>query len=158
MGGMGVWEVAAQRPDLFAAIAPVAGHHKKEKSQWIAERLSASSIRVLHDVTDGTCPIASEETLWKLFKANGHKDFHIVLTSGVGHCNMYEHVYCITLDLYLWFLQRGAVTQCQEADRSAMWGITAPDESREVGISVPKTCFQPTNDGREKHTLCQDPH
>ena len=29
MGGMGTWEIAADNPNLFAAIAPIAAHHKR---------------------------------------------------------------------------------------------------------------------------------
>merc|ERR1712137_312080 len=39
MGGMSTWEVAASAPEVFAAIAPVAAHHKKDRTVHIAEKL-----------------------------------------------------------------------------------------------------------------------
>lgn len=39
MGGMAMWELAAQYPDLFTAIGPVAAHHKKELAQVIVRSL-----------------------------------------------------------------------------------------------------------------------
>merc|ERR1719265_3124156 len=41
MGGMGTWMIGAQRPDLFAAVAPVASYHKSEYREFIAHRLAS---------------------------------------------------------------------------------------------------------------------
>ena len=37
MGGMSTWELGAMKPHLFAALCTVAGHHKREKTEWIAQ-------------------------------------------------------------------------------------------------------------------------
>ena len=106
MGGMGVWELAAQKPKLFAAISPVAAHHKEEMTPLIAHRLRSLPIYAVHDNTDGTCIIAPEKALWQLLRDEGHRDLHTLVTSDVDHCKIHEHAYCITADLYHWFLQR----------------------------------------------------
>lgn len=106
MGGMGAWEVAAQRPELFAALSPVAAHHKKENEVGIAQRLSRTPVFAVHDGTDETCPIGPEARLWDLIQDNGNTDLQTLLTSGVDHCKIHEHAYCISEDLYHWFLKR----------------------------------------------------
>ena len=106
MGGMSTWELGAKRPDLFAAVCPVAGHHKKEKTAWIAQRLMSTSVYCVHDKRDGTCPMAQQEMIWKLFRDNGHPDFDTLLTDGVDHCQVYENAYCVNESLYHWFSQR----------------------------------------------------
>ena len=79
MGGMSAWELGALRPDLFAAVAPVAAHHKKEKAPWIAQRLASTPLYAVHDTTDGTCPmVGGEDTLWDLIRDGGHSDFRRV--------------------------------------------------------------------------------
>ena len=49
MGGMGVWEVGARMSDTFAAIAPVAGHHKAE----VSEHAALGSTRQVGDAGEG---------------------------------------------------------------------------------------------------------
>ena len=106
MGGMSTWELGAKRPDLFAAVCPVAGHHQIEKTVWIAQRLMSTSVYCVHDKRDGTCPMAQQEMIWKLFRDNGHPDFDTLLTDGVDHCHVYENAYCVNESLYHWFSQR----------------------------------------------------
>jgi len=105
MGGMGVWELAMQKPELFAAISPVAAHHKKEMTPLIAHRLRSLPIYAVHDSTDGTCPFPPEQELWQLLRDKGNRDVHELVTSGVDHCKIHEHAYCNTADLYHCFLQ-----------------------------------------------------
>jgi hypothetical protein len=50
--------------------------------------------------------MALQEMIWKLFRENGHPDFDILLTDGVDHCQVYEDAYCVSENLYHWFLQR----------------------------------------------------
>jgi predicted peptidase len=106
MGGMGVWELGARRPELFAAISPVAAHHKTENTPRIAQQLMATPIYAVHDTTDATCPLAPEEALWKLFEESGHHDFRTLRTTGVEHCKIHEQAYCVDEHLYRWFLER----------------------------------------------------
>lgn len=106
MGGMGAWEVASQRPELFAAVSPVAAHHKADRTPLIAQRLNSTPVYAVHDDTDDTCPIKPQEGLWDLLRSNGHRDFTPVILHGVDHCKIHEHAYCHNEDLYHWFLER----------------------------------------------------
>ena len=105
MGGMGAWEVAAHRPELFAALSPVAAHHKKENEAKIAQSLSRTPVFAVHDRTDETCPLGPEARLWDLIKDNGNTDVATLVTIGVDHCKIHEHAYCINEDLYHWLLK-----------------------------------------------------
>ena len=105
MGGMGVWELGARRPDLFAAISPVAAHHQRERTHWLAQRLLSTPVYAFHDDHDGTCPIAPEKVLWQLLQESGHQNFCSLVTTGVDHCKVHEQAYCNSEDLYNWFLE-----------------------------------------------------
>jgi predicted peptidase len=105
MGGMGAWEVAAHRPEVFAALSPVAAHHKKENEAKIAQSLSRTPVFAVHDRTDETCPLGPEARLLDLIKDNGNTDVAMLVTTGVDHCKIHEHAYCINEDLYHWLLK-----------------------------------------------------
>lgn len=105
MGGMSAWELAALRPDLLAAVAPVAAHHKKEKTAWIAQRLSSTPLYTVHDKCDEVCPMAAEQDLWQLLLHNGHSKFKNLVTTGIDHCKIHEQAYCVDEQLYHWLLQ-----------------------------------------------------
>ncbi|CAJ1339694.1 unnamed protein product, partial [Effrenium voratum] len=64
MGGMGCWELAMQRPELFAAVVPVAAYHKPALRSKIAEALSSTPIFAVHSSKDKTCPPAKEKLLY----------------------------------------------------------------------------------------------
>jgi len=105
MGGMGTWEVAAQDPGLFAAIAPVASHHKKDQEMWLVSSLSETSTLVVHSASDETCPQPLEEPLWcELEKCS--KDFHKLVLHNVDHCAMHGEVYGRCQVLYDFLLER----------------------------------------------------
>lgn len=105
MGGMSTWEVGAARPDIYAAIAPVAGHHKAERESLIANQLRTTPIFVVHSSHDDTCPIRGEEHLWEKVKAAGNKKMQISLSTTIDHCSMYERTYCDDTTLFEWLLQ-----------------------------------------------------
>ena len=106
MGGMGAWEVGARNAEIFAAVVPVAGHHKKERAPWIAHRLRFVPIYAIHDALDDTCPISLEQTLWQLLESSGHKNFETNISRGVDHCKIFEQAYCSDDSLYTWLLQK----------------------------------------------------
>merc|ERR1719373_75735 len=91
MGGMGAWEIGAKAPELFAAVCPVAAHHKADRMAYIAQRLKSTPVYVVHDSTDDTCPMAQEEGIWRLFLDMGHPDFRRQITHNVDHCKIHEH-------------------------------------------------------------------
>ena len=105
MGGMSAWELAASRPDIFAAISPVAAHHKQEQSEWIAQRLRYMPLYVVHDTTDGTCPMAPEDQLWQLLQGKGNTQLKKHVTTGIDHCKVHEQAYCVNQDFYNFLLQ-----------------------------------------------------
>ena len=65
MGGMGCWELAMQDPNLFAAVAPVAGYHKEWMRSDIAQALKATPIFAVNSRKDTTCPLAPEMKLYE---------------------------------------------------------------------------------------------
>ncbi len=105
MGGMSTWEVGAMRPDLFAAIAPVAGHHQVQRRAAIASQLCKTPVFAVHSIHDETCPWQVEEGLWYLLmhKENNPR-FQLNITEHVDHCSMHERTYCETTMLYEWLL------------------------------------------------------
>lgn len=58
MGGFGVWLIAAARPDLFAAIAPVSGGApmKGDALNALLEKVKALPVMVVHGSRDGIAP------------------------------------------------------------------------------------------------------
>merc|ERR1712032_64952 len=103
MGGMGTWEVGASAPGLFAAIAPIAAHHKSELRLSIACQLKHKPVFVLHSEADDTCPRQKEQPLWDQFE--GCASFNLTVLPNIDHCKIHEDAYCKTTDLYQWFLR-----------------------------------------------------
>ena len=106
MGGMGVWELGARNSELFAAVAPVAAHHKTGREEFIAKRLMLTPIHAFHDLKDCTCRMKEEEALWKKLAALGHKDFQMCSCVGYGHPLVPHAAYCSNEFLYRWLLER----------------------------------------------------
>ena len=109
MGGVSTWEVAADQPDLYAAIAPVAGHHQESRTTTIAERLCRTPVLVVHSTTDKTCPQQLEEPLWRaLEKAGECARGGSLLQVDLGdhaHCSMFDRAFCDDTTLYEWLLR-----------------------------------------------------
>uniref|UniRef100_A0A7S2HKY5 WW domain-containing protein n=1 Tax=Alexandrium andersonii TaxID=327968 RepID=A0A7S2HKY5_9DINO len=103
MGGMSTWEIASGRPDLYAAIAPVAAHHQAEREAMIANALQRMPIFATHSQTDDTCLFSAEEQLWRLLRDN--PCLEVALTPDVDHCSMYERAYCDECLIYDWLLK-----------------------------------------------------
>ena len=101
MGGMSTWELAAEHPECFAAIALVAAHHKEEKRTSIARRLRSMPIYAIHDREDRTCELDKEKALWNLFDVGM---VNVRITEGRDHCLMHLTAYCESNELYRWFL------------------------------------------------------
>jgi len=103
MGGMGAWELGAQAPELFAAVAPVAAHHKTKLEEWIAARLGKKPVFAMHSATDETCQLEWEEPLWMRF--DNSVLFHKYIVPYTDHLSMFEEAYCKSSELYEWLLQ-----------------------------------------------------
>lgn len=102
MGGMGAWELGAAEPELFAAVAPVAGYHKAEKRPWMLSRLRDKPMMVIHSEVDDTCPKRLEEPLWSNFSTC--ERFQLVIVPHADHCNIHDDAYGKT-DLFQWLLK-----------------------------------------------------
>ena len=109
MGGMSTWEVAADQPDLYAAIAPVAAHHQENRTTTIAEKLCRTPVLVLHSTTDKTCPQQPEEPLWRALEEyaerTGGDSLLQVELAAQEHCGMFEKAFCDDTTLYEWLLR-----------------------------------------------------
>jgi len=106
MGGMSTWELGALRPDLFAAIAPVAAHHNAERTAYIAKQLRHTPIFVVHSNSDDTCPSTKEEPLWNRLLQENNNWLQINLAQNIDHCEMYEKTYCDSPILFERLLSR----------------------------------------------------
>lgn len=107
MGGMGAWEVGSMAPELFAAIVPVAAHHKSELRGHVASRLRETPVYVFHSLSDETCPLINEEPLWVKMAADGNMNryFFLQILQGVDHYNVYDIAYCNDPGMYKWLLE-----------------------------------------------------
>jgi len=99
MGGNGTWNLAMERPDLFAAIAPVCGWGDKN----LVSRVKDVPVWVFHGELDTSVPIArGKEVVEALEKIGGN-----VKTSfypGRGH-DCWHETYNDPI-LYEWFLRQ----------------------------------------------------
>lgn len=103
MGGMSTWEIAAKAPELFAAVAPVAAHHKEDERCFIAEQLQGKPIHAFHSSIDSTCPMLKEELLWNEIEARGTK-VRKTIFDDVDHCSVHDSTYCANAGLFQWML------------------------------------------------------
>lgn len=69
MGGVGTFAILAERPDLFAAAAPVCGGHLPENG----ERIHEVPIWVFHGAKDSTVPVDLSRKMVEAIKAAGGK-------------------------------------------------------------------------------------
>lgn len=104
MGGMGTWELGAMRPDLYAAIAPVAAYHKAERREMLAAALCHTPVFPVHSSADGTCPLTLEEPLWQRLAQEGNDLLQVSVSQAHDHTNMFERAYCDTTMLFDWLL------------------------------------------------------
>lgn len=97
LGGIGTWEIAAQFPDRFAAIAPVCGSVDPAK----ADRLKDVPIWAFHGADDTIVPMDSELITVNRLKSL-KSDIKYTVYPNVGH-NAWEKAYAGS-KLYRWFL------------------------------------------------------
>ena len=107
-GGMSTLEVSAARPDLYAAIAPVAAWHREERTEQIAEQLCRTPVLAIHSSKDETSPKAVEEPLWEALQRIGDHYDGSLLQVELGdhsHCSMFERAFCDDVFVYEWLLR-----------------------------------------------------
>lgn len=90
MGGMGCWEVAAARADLFTAIAPIAAYHKDDMTEFLADKLRLMPIHCVTSTADETCPTEKEEVLHRRLRDNGSQSLDVSRLDNFDHSKMQE--------------------------------------------------------------------
>eukprot|EP00928_Gymnodinium_smaydae_P028086 TRINITY_DN21517_c0_g1_i1.p1 TRINITY_DN21517_c0_g1~~TRINITY_DN21517_c0_g1_i1.p1 ORF type:complete len:626 (+),score=122.66 TRINITY_DN21517_c0_g1_i1:19-1896(+) len=119
MGGMGTWELAAAAPELFAAVAPVAGHHQSARREYIAERLRSMPILSIAVPGDDTCPFADEEALWNLLLEKGNTRLQVYSANGINHAQMFGAAFTKAPVIFEWLLQHRRGDPCAGASDAA---------------------------------------
>ena len=98
-GGNACWEIAAQYPDTFAAMAVVCGMTPLPYAHWLNKSMP---IWVFHGTEDPVIPFSESEDMVDKLKATGF-DVRLTAYEGVGH-NAWERAY-LEEGLYEWFLK-----------------------------------------------------
>lgn len=80
MGGYGSWDLAARRPDSFAAVIPICGGG----DEATADRLAPLPIWCFHGVDDHVVPVERSRTMIAAIEAAGGRAIFSELP-GVGH-------------------------------------------------------------------------
>ncbi|GIP41456.1 hydrolase [Paenibacillus sp. J31TS4] len=80
MGGYGVWDLAAKRPDRFAAIVPICGGGNPK----LAHRLKEVPVWAFHGAEDQGVPFRESEEMVQAVQACGGTA-RLTLYPGVGH-------------------------------------------------------------------------
>ncbi|MFG0243306.1 MAG: dienelactone hydrolase family protein [Phycisphaerales bacterium JB054] len=82
MGGFGSWDLAARKPDWFAAVAPICGGGDPR----VAEQYKGLPFWVWHDEGDPVVPVALSQRMVEAAKAAG-VDVRYSEVSGHGHAS-----------------------------------------------------------------------
>jgi predicted peptidase len=96
MGGYGSWRLAADHPELFAAVVPICGAGKTED----AEKLKSLPIWVFHGTDDKAVPFKRSEEMVNAIKEAGGTSIRFTTLEHIGH-NSWEAAYA-TPELYEW--------------------------------------------------------
>jgi predicted peptidase len=99
-GGNACWEMAAQYPDTFAAMAVVCGMTPLPYAHWIDREMP---IWVFHGMEDPVIPFSESEEMVRKLKAMGYP-IRFTAYEGVGH-NAWEKAY-LEEELYAWFMEQ----------------------------------------------------
>jgi len=96
MGGYGSWRLAADHPELFAAVAPVCGGGKPEDGP----KLKDLPIWVWHGTEDTAVPLKRSEEMVEAIKQAGGTKVRFTVLEHIGHIS-WEAAYTAP-DLYQW--------------------------------------------------------
>jgi len=102
MGGYGAWELAARRPDLFAAVVPICGGGD---TKW-APSLKEVPLWAVHGAEDNTMdfpPIRSREMIQALRSAGGNPRYTEL--PGIGH-DSWHKAYDPGSGIFTWMLHQ----------------------------------------------------
>ncbi len=98
-GGNACWEIAAQFPDTFAAMAVVCGMTPLPYAHWINREMP---IWVFHGTEDPVIPFTESQDMVDKLESMGY-EIRLTAYEGVGH-NAWEKAY-LEEELYEWFLK-----------------------------------------------------
>jgi predicted peptidase len=88
MGGFGVWHVAAQHPDKFAALVAICGGsslRSGERFAPIAQRVGSTPAWVFHGAEDRVVPVSESRQMVQALKAVKGNRVRYSEYEGVGH-------------------------------------------------------------------------
>ena len=97
MGGFGSWRLAAENPELFAAVAPICG--KGDPAD--ADRLTQIPIWAWHGIEDGVVPLSGSLDMVEAIKKAGGTKVRLTTLEHIGHFS-WQAAYQSD-DLYSWF-------------------------------------------------------
>lgn len=100
MGGYGAWELAARKPQLFAALAPVCGGGDEQQ----AERLTMP-VWAFHGDRDNAVPVVRSRSMIRALEDAGHEHVKYTELPGVGH-NSWIQAYSADSGLLSWMFQQ----------------------------------------------------
>lgn len=100
MGGHGSWALAAEAPDLFAAVAPICGGGDPKN----AKKLKDVPIWAFHGDADTVVPISASKNAVDAIKKAGGEKVKLTVYKGVGH-DSWTETYANEA-LYKWFLSQ----------------------------------------------------
>ena len=118
MGGYGVWDVAMQAPDRFAALAPVCGAVRQPREERdtlfvaavaraadpytaIAQRLRDVPVWIFHGAKDDVVPPADDRLLIAALRAEGAADARYTEFPDANH-NSWDPAYSQTPEFWDW--------------------------------------------------------
>lgn len=100
MGSYGAWDLAAEFPDAFAAVVPIAGGGRTN----LAASLVNVPIWTVHGDNDETCPVQQTRDIVDALKAAGAAPSYSELR-GIGH-EAWKHVFCESDEQLQWMFQQ----------------------------------------------------
>ena len=109
MGGFGTFHTACAYPEMFAAIAPVAGGGEPEQ----AEKLKAVPTWAFHGDKDEVVLYESSKTMIDAMKEEGHNEAQLTTLHGAGH-GIVGDVYR-NPELYRWMLMHKKISVLDHA-------------------------------------------
>lgn len=99
MGGFGTWMLTADRPERFAAVAPICGGFDPEQAKQFVD----VPVWVFHGDADSVVPVKLTRDMVKAIEDAGGKEVKTTIYPGVNHdswTQTYENQ-----ELYDWFLE-----------------------------------------------------
>ena len=99
MGGFGTWMLTADKPERFAAVAPICGGFDPEQ----AKKFVNVPVWTFHGDADGAVPVKLTQNMVKAIEDVGGKKVKMTIYPGVNH-DSWTQTY-INQELYDWFLE-----------------------------------------------------